>query len=42
MDKQEDYIRIPREKQNFYKRLQVDKDIRILIRVVNYLQKESK
>ena len=39
MDKNDNYIRIPRQKLNFYKRIRVDKDIRKLIKLVNYLQK---
>jgi len=38
----ENYTRIPRQKLNFYHQIKVDKDIRILIKVVNYLQKLSK
>ena len=47
MDKNDNYyIRIPRPKQSFYKRLEfpkdTNKDIRKLIRLVNYLQKWGK
>ena len=38
MDKKEDYIRIPKEKLNFYRQIKVDKDIRQLIKLANYLQ----
>lgn len=41
MDKNENYIRIDKQKSNFYKRIRVDKDIRKLIKLVNYLQKWS-
>ena len=40
------YIKIPRQKQSFYKRLEfpkaINKDIRKLIKLVNQLQKETK
>ena len=39
--KQDDPIRIPKQKLGFYKRIKVDKDIRILIKVINYFQKMS-
>jgi hypothetical protein len=35
------YIRIPRQKLGFYNQIKVDKDIRKLIKLVNYLQKWS-
>ena len=41
MDKNDNYIRIPRQKLNFYKRIRVDKDIHKLIKLINYLQKWS-
>ena len=39
MDKEEKYLRIPKEKIRFYRRIKVDKDTRQLIKLVNYLQK---
>lgn len=46
MNNKDYYIRIPRQKQAFYKLLEfpkdINKDIRILIKVINHLQKLSK
>lgn len=39
MDKNDNYIRIPRQKLNFYHQIKVGEDIRKLIKLVNYLQK---
>lgn len=35
------YIRIPKQKINFYKKIKVGKEIRTLIKLVNYLEKWS-
>ena len=40
MDK-EFYTRIPKQKLSFYKKIKVDKEIRTLIKLVNYLEKWS-
>ena len=42
MYKEEKYLRIPKEKQNFYKNINVNKDTRYLIKILNALQKEIK
>ena len=41
MDKKENYIKIARQKLNFYHQIRVEEDIRKLIKLVNYLQKWS-
>ena len=40
-DKQDNFIKIPKQKLNFYHQIKVEKDIRILIKLVNYLEKWS-
>jgi len=42
MDKKENYVRIPRQKLNFYRQIKVKEDIRKLIKIINYLQKKAK
>ena len=39
MDKKDNYIKIPKQKLSFYRKLKVSKDIRKLIKLANYLQK---
>ena len=39
MKDKENYVKIPRQKLNFYHQIRVGEDIRKLIKLVNYLQK---
>lgn len=40
-NKQDEFLKISKQKLSFYKRIKVDKDIRILIKVINYFQRMS-
>lgn len=41
-NKNDNYIRIRKQKLSFYKRIEVDNNTRILIKVINYLQQVIK